>query len=57
MNKTQVKGAVKEVAGKITGNAQQEAEVKDTKETGEVQEKWVISKRGSLTKCFPVISY
>ncbi|TQN50732.1 hypothetical protein DLNHIDIE_00587 [Acidithiobacillus thiooxidans ATCC 19377] len=47
MNKTQVKGrvkqvkgAVKEVAGKITGNAQQEAEGKVIKEAGEVQEKW-----------------
>ncbi|MBU2761320.1 CsbD family protein [Acidithiobacillus sulfurivorans] len=56
MNKTQVKGAVKEVAGKITGNAQQEAEGKVTKEEVEVQEKWVISKRGSQIKCFPVIS-
>ncbi|MBE7566960.1 CsbD family protein [Acidithiobacillus sp. HP-11] len=57
MNKTQVKDAVKEVAGKITGNAQQEAEGKDTKEAGYVQGKWVISKRGALIKCFPVISY
>ena len=47
MNKTQVKGrvkqvkgTVKEVAGKITGNAQQEAEGKDTKEAGDIQEKW-----------------
>ncbi|WP_139112170.1 CsbD family protein [Acidithiobacillus thiooxidans] len=57
MNKTQVKDAVKEVADKITGNAQQEAEGKVTKKAGEVQEKWVISNRGSLIKCFPVISY
>ncbi|MBU2837700.1 CsbD family protein [Acidithiobacillus thiooxidans] len=56
MNKTQVKYAAKEVAGKITGNAQQEAEGKDTKEAGDIQEKWVISKRGSQIKCFPVIS-
>ena len=45
MNKTQVngrvkqvKGAVKDVAGKITGNSQQEAEGKVTKEAGKVQE-------------------
>lgn len=47
MNKDQVngrvktvKGAVKEAAGKVTGDIQQETEGKVTKELGKVQSKW-----------------
>ena len=35
-----VKGAVKEAAGKVTGDHQQETEGKVKKEVGKVQSKW-----------------
>lgn len=58
MNKDQVngrvktvKGAVKEAAGKVTGDIQQETEGKVTKELGKVQSKWGDLK-DKLTKQF-----